>query len=84
MLIRPVAIKAPTLSPAFRPILPSRNSVRVAMRLNRGTRPMPVAEMSIAMVPQRRSIWYSPLPDEEASGDDGGLRNVISHYNPPF
>ena len=57
MLMRPTAIKAPMESPAFRPSAPSNMSVRVAQRLNRGTKPMPVAEISMAMVP--RPIFIS-------------------------
>ncbi len=57
MPMRPQAMRAPMESPAFRPRVPSNMSVRVAQRLNRGTRPMPVAEMSMAMVPHPVFIW---------------------------
>ena len=62
MPMRPTAIKAPMESPAFKPKAPSNMSVRVAQRLNRGTRPMPVAEMSIAIVPKPTFISYLPEP----------------------
>ena len=52
MPIRPTAMRAPMLSPALKPAAPLNMSVRVAQRLNRGTRPMPVAEINMAMVPK--------------------------------
>ena len=57
MPMRPTAMRAPMESPAFRPAAPLNMSVRVAQRLNSGTRPMPVAEMSMAMVLKPTLIW---------------------------
>ena len=57
MPMRPQAMRAPMESPAFRPWVASNMLVRVAQRLNRGTRPMPVAEISMAMTPQPSFIW---------------------------
>ena len=66
MVMRPTAMSAPTESPAFNPAVPSNMSVRVPQRLNRGTRPMPVAEMSMAMVPHFRSI-SKPVPSPDCA-----------------
>ena len=57
MAMRPMAISAPTESEPFRPIVESNMFVRVAQRLNSGTHAMPVADMSMKMVPFLRSIW---------------------------
>ena len=49
--MRPQAIRAPMESPAARPSVPSNMLTRVAQRENSGTKPMPVAEMSMKMRP---------------------------------
>ena len=51
MPMRPQAIRAPMESPAARPSVPSNMLTRVAQRENSGTKPMPVAEMSMKMRP---------------------------------
>ena len=51
MPMRPQAMRAPMESPAASPSVPSNMLTRVAQRENSGTRPMPVAEMSMKMRP---------------------------------
>ena len=62
MPMRPTAINAPIESLPARPWVASNMSLRVAQRLNKGTRPMPVAETSMAMVPRPNFISYPPCP----------------------